>query len=376
MTKSHLVMLGYNYTLPTTGAFFFSSCLRDTDPSSTVLSAASNQRAQLRDTLKTLKRSNDKDILGVIKIIEDYLPYLFSIYTAAIQDTTCEEACYGGDETLSAISLIQKQKVIVDWRCTFYDNKLPGKAFPRLEFEGLDYEVSFILLTYAYSLSNYGLLQSSAPQRATELLTKAAGVFAYLNSHIAPRCESAKTKMTPEVYPQFSACLTSMTLGQAQLYALKQLEAKASNAILCRVAVGASDHFSTAVGLLGSHPMLKAIPFELKDHLVKSQKYALARAYQYLALESQSQGRIGFALGCVQLADTLTAKDAAITTLLRELTKENGHVTFHSVADKTEVQAKLPSGREFVKISPFTLMSIHGARVDATSKYAASDAYY
>lgn len=371
-------MAGYQFTLPTTGAFFFSSYFSVDDQNSSVLSAASNHRAQLREVLKALKRSTEKDILGVIKTVEDYLPYLFTIYHASTQGHR-EDTGRLVDESLpSAINLTRHQKIIVDWRSTFYDNKIPGKAKPRMEFEGLEYEVTFVLLTYAYALSNYSILVMNAAntQRAVELLTKAAGVFAYLNTRIAPLYTGLGSKQSPEGFTQFSACLTNMTLGQAQLNTLRQLEGKASHAMSCRIAVGAADHFSTAAGVLGSHPMSKAIPMDFRNHIVKSQKFALARAYQFLALEQEAQGKVGLAVACAQFADTLSPLDPATTTILRELTKENQHVTFQSVASQSDVQAILPSGREFVKASPFVPLLSGQTKSGTTTNYAASDAYY
>jgi hypothetical protein len=70
----------FDYTLPTTGAISFSAFIsappiRLNAP----LAEAAAQRGRLRDILKRLKRADDKDILAVIKIIEDYLPYLLSV---------------------------------------------------------------------------------------------------------------------------------------------------------------------------------------------------------------------------------------------------------------------------------------------------------
>lgn len=373
-------MSGYVFTLPTTGAFFYSSSLKANDQESSLLSQASNHRAQLRDVLKTLKRSTEKDILSVIKTIEDYLPFLFTIYAAewrGSEGSVERESINRLEEGLSTVVLLQHQKFVVDWRATFLDNIIPGKAFPRLDLDGIEYEVTFVLLTYAYALFNYAHIQSAASQKAVELLTKAAGVFAYQNASILSQDSANKpSKQCPELYPQFTACLTSMTMGQAQLCALRQLETKGSNAVLCRVAVGASDHFSTALGVLSAHPMLKSIPGNLRDHLVQSQKYAQARAYQYLGLEQQKLGQLGFAVGCAHLADALTPKDPIITTLLREWTKENQHVTFQQVSSKAEVQARLPSGRDFVKITSFVPPLEGQISRDRGESYAGSNGYY
>ena len=83
--------MSFNYVLPTTGAFSFTSCIPS--PPARLqgdLAEAGAQRGRLRDILKRLKREDDKETLAVIKvaislqtglmkIIEDYLPYLFSV---------------------------------------------------------------------------------------------------------------------------------------------------------------------------------------------------------------------------------------------------------------------------------------------------------
>ena len=85
--------MSFNYVLPTTGAVSFTSFI--SSPPARLhgaLAETGAQRGRLRDILKRLKRADDKDTLAVIKvyqstvldsliyqIIEDYLPYLFSV---------------------------------------------------------------------------------------------------------------------------------------------------------------------------------------------------------------------------------------------------------------------------------------------------------
>jgi hypothetical protein len=85
--------MSFNYVLPTTGAVSFTFFI--SSPPARLhgaLAETGAQRGRLRDILKRLKRADDKDTLAVIKvlvcdilyslihqIIEDYLPYLFSV---------------------------------------------------------------------------------------------------------------------------------------------------------------------------------------------------------------------------------------------------------------------------------------------------------
>src|SRR2546423_14533222 len=84
--------MSFDYVLPTTGAFSFTSFISSPPTRLHGSSAeAAAQRGRLRDILKRLKRADEKDTLAVIKvqtlarsvftlqIIEDYLPYLFSV---------------------------------------------------------------------------------------------------------------------------------------------------------------------------------------------------------------------------------------------------------------------------------------------------------
>lgn len=363
--------MDYEYTLPTTGAFYFPSALDQTE---SILSTASNHRAQLRDILKKLKRSNDKDTLSVIRIIEDYLPLLFEIFetrTKRDEASDLDTPENGGASTLTQPSL---SSLTTSWRATFLDNKIPGKAFPRLDMTGITYEVGFVLLTYAYALSNYASISTLPATKASELLCKAAGIFEYHHSKLMGG-ESSNNKTCPEVFPQFSACLMNFTLGNAQMVSLRQLEEKASHSILCRVAVGASDHYSAAIGVLSSHPMLKHIPTDFRDHLSKAQQYALSRAYLYLGMDQEKSAQVGFAIGCAQQAESLY-KDATTSDLLRSWTKQNAHVTFQPVMSKAEVQTKLPSGREFVKITAFVSPAAAKANDTKTERYAGAGNYY
>lgn len=355
--------MSYEYTLPTTGAFFYSSCITATD--STLLSTASQARAQLRDVLKRLKRSDHKDIASVIKTIEDYTPALASIY---YELTTTEEPI-----TERHADLVENKPMVTSWRATLHEQKIPGKSPARIDVTGIEAEVVFVLLTYAYALSNHASLPSHDPQRVVNLLCQAAGIFALLHSTITTRL--ARGKMCPELYPQLSASLERMTLAEAQLAAMVQLQEKASNSVLCRIAIGAADHFSGAAGTLSSHPMIKAIPNDFRQHLRQRQDYALSRAYHYFALEQEKIGQVGFALACARLAEKLH-KDEQTTTSLRVLTKQNAQVTFQPVPSKDEVQSKLPSGRDFVKATPFVFMKDDRQNAAKADFYAGSGAYY
>lgn len=63
--------MSFDYVLPTTGAFSFTSVI--SSPPARLqggLAESGAQRGRLRDILKRLKRADDKDTLAVIKVRE------------------------------------------------------------------------------------------------------------------------------------------------------------------------------------------------------------------------------------------------------------------------------------------------------------------
>lgn len=139
----------YDYTLPTTGAFYFASRFKECDARGlAILTAASTHRAQLRDSLKKLKRSDDKGTLGIINILEDYLPLLFTIYhgTSSSASSTNHDGDVVANKDLNpAIAFRCDIPLVTSWRSTFFDHRLiPGKAISRLELPGLENELIFV----------------------------------------------------------------------------------------------------------------------------------------------------------------------------------------------------------------------------------------
>lgn len=401
-------MAGYEYTLPTTGAFFFSPSstttststsrqtdLRDGVRAADILARANNHRAQLRDTLKTLKRSDGKDTLGVVRVVEDYLPLLYHIASdsrAATSRNDDDDVDKEGDDehddddenhrrgtarVVGAAQSTQSKVMVTSWRSTFFESKVPGKPSPRLDLVGIEAEMTFVLLTYAYALSNYASLPSHPPQKVVELLCRASGVFDHVHAEWSTKSRAANRtgKPCPELYPELAATLAKLAMGEAQMAAIKQVREKASPPMLCRFAVAAADHFSTAQGIVSSHPLLKTIPSEFRSHLTQRQSVATSRAFHYLALEQAKAGHVGFAVGCAQQAERLF-KDTQSITLLRELTKENQQVTFQAVAGKEEVQARLPSGRDFVKVTRFVPPALYPHGDCTADRYAGESGYY
>ncbi|ORY78586.1 hypothetical protein BCR37DRAFT_108364 [Protomyces lactucae-debilis] len=339
------VSMTYQFTLPSCGALFFPNASGVTDAE---VQQANTHRGVLRDTLKSYKRAAVKDSLSVIRVCQAYLPHLHKLHTSQ-----------------------QYKSMQVNWRSMFLHHRLPNKDFPRLDFPGLSYEVLFVLLTYAQALYNDAVLQGDNAH-AAEQLCRAAGIFEHVADQICPMLTE---RVCPETYPALPSALAKLTMAAAQLHALASLNGKTSNAMLCRIAVGASDHASSAVGLLSAHPTRKVLPSDLLDQCKRLKASALAEAYVCLALDAQKQGSIGLAVGCASLAAKLGQGKTDVTMLHAELRAENDQVTFQPVPDEAEVQRQLPSGREFCKVKVYVALSEDQATT-GEGLYAGEGSYY
>ncbi|BFZ63648.1 hypothetical protein YB2330_004780 [Saitoella coloradoensis] len=355
------------FTLPTTGALSWSSILHFTPPSTSPhLSTTTTHRARLRDVLKRLKRASpadqDSDLLSVIKVIEEYLPYLFWLARGLKEGwISTREGGGGADE------------VRLDWRCTLLDTKVPGKSQPRIEnLPGIDYEILFVLLTYAYALSNYAsslLTRPSSPSasspasasdrrwnQAAENYARAAGVFTYLINTTLPSLLPFSTTL-PETSPHTLNVLHLTSFASAQHCALLRAAStgKTSPGVLARLAASSYEHLSAASGALSSTP--SHLDTDLKKHILTAQKQAKARVLLYMGHESEKRGEMGEAVAASHAALALSAGDAPLQKECEEAwrawKKINDGVTFLAVPGVGEVVGRMPSGREIVGAKEF-----------------------
>ncbi len=139
----------FDFLLPTTGAQTFEVQVNSEHQNedaflgfSTLLESINQNRGQLRDILKRSKRSTSKDVFGVVKICESYIPDLFRLHRARQSDSITFKH---GDPILS-------------WRATLLDDSIPGKSAPRLDFVGIEWDCVWVSLTYGYALCNYSSL--------------------------------------------------------------------------------------------------------------------------------------------------------------------------------------------------------------------------
>ncbi len=215
-----------------------------------------------------------------------------------------------------------------------------------------------------------------------------------------------KSSRCPEMYPQLPALLAKAALGQAQILSLTLLAVRPNTSanLLCRIAQGSADYFSSAAGILSSHPMQKAIVHDLERFITAGRKNGMKLAAGYLGMDAAKTGNVGFAVACGLYAQSLTSSSSSfkpsikvskdrkdlitdpsdfpldLTALLRGWKKENDQVMFQPIPAQSEVQKKIPSGRELVQPKEFTLHQTDSSNrnpgTEIDPEYAGKGGYY
>ncbi|PWN51101.1 hypothetical protein IE53DRAFT_386564 [Violaceomyces palustris] len=241
----------YLHTLPTTGAVSFSDFIITTTFVSEV-SKATELRSRLRSVLKEIKYadpqsdnsiisggggtsgltqnpSGEKDWLGVVKAVEEYLPYLFSIFNCVQTD-----------------DLILRHEPEFSWRPILVGGSLMRQP-QRTRIPGLYYELITTLLLSALSLFNFATSaaislgdyerdvrlteaeRKSKDERlkwSADTLCKACGIFEYLAEVLIPQWENQVGKVDgrpPEVTREVVDALSKLALAEAQTLAIRKL---------------------------------------------------------------------------------------------------------------------------------------------------------
>ena len=135
----------FAFSLPTTSSLnlagYFSSLSHPSLPQ-----AASAARSILRNALKKYKRMNAQsrieNLSSIRTLLDEYLAYLLAI------DSGLSGRPVQGEEV--HITLVNE--IEVEWRASLAAS-LPGREPPRIKGRGLDYELCFVLSTYAYITS-------------------------------------------------------------------------------------------------------------------------------------------------------------------------------------------------------------------------------
>ncbi|KDQ57433.1 hypothetical protein JAAARDRAFT_130249 [Jaapia argillacea MUCL 33604] len=347
----------YLYELPTTGAVSFTDFCSDPSSSYTArIAEATEARANLRAALKESKRTDTKDYLRLVKIIDDYLPHLYGIVNCT-----------------SAGDLVITTEPFFSWRTTLSSNVF--QTSPRLSLPCLQTDVVFTLITSAFALTNLARsvlvsLGSYEHQReildkerkvkddkvnfTVTLLTKAAGIFGWLSEvgvgdwekDVKERGGLGKVERPVELSKEVCAALAKMSLADAQSLAIRKLLSKASYdstltpgpplpkshpspALIAKLHLECSSLYSSARSLAktpsstSSHSSKSAmgklglskgnkhhdqddevgsvIP-SLRHYLSSETTLHTALAHKWLGVDTGERGRVGEAVGFLQWA--------------------------------------------------------------------------
>ncbi|GJE92669.1 BRO1 domain-containing protein [Phanerochaete sordida] len=233
-------MTSYLYELPTTGAISFGDFLYDKSASYiSEISDTTEARANLRAALKESKRTDEKDFLRLVKVLDDYIPKLCGIIAA-----------------VNAGEVVVKAEPIFSWRTTLSDTLFHSS--PRLSVPSLAAELAFTLLTYAFALSNMaravvaslgayeferGISDAERKVKderlgfAVTLLCKAAGIFEYIAKEVIADWDAAREKAVaagmqcpnpPDLSREVLIGLSKTALADAQNLAVRKLLTRAA----------------------------------------------------------------------------------------------------------------------------------------------------
>ncbi|KAK7204809.1 hypothetical protein BZA70DRAFT_185099 [Myxozyma melibiosi] len=375
--------LTFPFPLPTTGAFSYCQCISSSDHYQ-LLADADVRRAQLRDVLKRAKRKNIQDMLEVVKAIEDYIPFAFTI----------KEGIESGDLSLD-------HEIVTSWRPPLVGSHLHMVENQRISAPTISYEVSMTLLTYSLSLLSLAeeayLVGNSEDKwkQSTAYLLSAQSILIYLSTHPllidpAPPLDLQPSTLTP---------LVNMIAGALHLLVLyKSLPTPDSTAkppsasLMSRISIFALEKFSAALTLLPQSLKNDALERWIQD----AKSYCSALAERYMAVERESKGDVGAAIalcmaGRAELksgsgssilkkpsrlsipkrssssttssessqSSSSSASDSGLKTAMKRLRQDlesletdfrvqNDRLSFQKIPDTKEVKRNWPSGREVV----------------------------
>ncbi|KAH9485087.1 pH-response regulator protein palC [Psilocybe cubensis] len=412
----------YLYQLPTTSAVAFSDFCVDHSRDriyTHLIPEATQARANLRGALKECKRSDhdEKDFLGLVKAIEEYLPYIRALIECVAHDD---------------IGLKNEPKF--GWRTTLSANLFNA---PKLDFPGLYADYSFTLLTYAFALSNLAhsivasvglyeldraisdLERKSKEDKlnvAVDFICRASGVFTFISDSVLPEWESSRGSppgfhRPPDLSREVISALSKMSLADAQTLAIRRLLSKSaydSNvapgpplpkshpppALLAKLHIECTSLYSSA-RLLAKTPgasknassghSVKDVASDLRRYLSNQASLHSALSHKWLGVDAGEKGgtdRGGEAVAFLQWAkkELEDIKDGGRLVSLgngekekeelrksdinNELTnvnvffkyykKMNDTLHFQPVPTQKDLQSRIPGGRIALPSKPFT----------------------
>ncbi|CAO3587666.1 unnamed protein product [Absidia cylindrospora] len=350
--------MSYNYSLPTTGALSFADFFESTGAYSSEISDATAQRA------------------AIVNAIENYLPYLLSI-------TNC----------LETKELVTQKNIETSWRSTLSDHIIhTGSNAPRIVGTDIQYELIFVLLTYAYATSLQGseyllALQSNGPDVSTiynktaDALNTAASLFLFIADQVIPKWTPASENNRPvETIREMSVALSKMTLADAQSVAISKalIHGKLSKSLAAKLYIGVAGQYEMAYGLISARKSGQEVSSDLRKYLSDGTMFYKAMAKKYLALDANDNQKMGIAVGflrdCkadlrsvqhsslskphIRKSTTVAARalkeEENVNELLQRFTMINDTAAYESVPSRQDLQRMIPSGRSALELKQYT----------------------
>ncbi|KAG9284243.1 hypothetical protein G9A89_002053 [Geosiphon pyriformis] len=357
--------MSFVYPLPTTGSISFADFLLDPDNKFlNDIAEATALRGRMRAVLKEAARTEGpKDYTNIMKVIDDYLPYLFAI-------VNCLE-----DGQLK----LKKDFGILP--CYQFDLILVEKK-PRIECRDIYYEFIFTLLTYGYACSNWGssIIQREEEKdetdlklkKAADLLCTAAGIFSYISEEVSPRWNNPPITRPPDVMMEISTSISKIALADASSIAIrKALMAKTSSSLLAKLAIGVAGHYEKANGLMKSLKDPQKVCSDFRKYVHVGALFHQALGKKYLAKDANENQGIGKAIGFITEAKEVfyNLSKSKSTTIAAHASKEyaevlalhssyvkiNNTISFDQIPSKEDLQALIPSGRFVSSLTKYTL---------------------
>ncbi|RCH90383.1 hypothetical protein CU098_009439, partial [Rhizopus stolonifer] len=323
---------------------------------------------RLRTVLKELKKESPsaRDYQVLINIIEEYLPYLVGIVNC-----------------LDANELVLKKSIETSWRSTLSDHFIhTGSNAPRITCSDIQYELIFVLMTYAYacSLQANDLLKQSNYNKAADTLNTAASVFHFVANDVIPTWKQSPANRPIETIPEFSVALSKMALADAQSVAIHKALATGSisKSLIAKLYMGITGQYEMAFGLISSINGTQDVSNELKKYLSDGTLFYKAMAKKYLAMDANDNSKMGQAVGFARdsktdlrsiqhaslskahirksaMAARAAKEEEAVTELLSKYTMINDTVSYDPIPSRQELLKLIPGGRGVLELKQYSL---------------------
>ncbi|TFK25204.1 pH-response regulator protein palC [Coprinopsis marcescibilis] len=411
----------YHFELPTTEAISFSDFCIDQSNNKEYgfrFPQITEARANLRASLKEAKRAEtlaNKDILKLVKVIEEYIPQIQSLMTCVAHD----DIGFKSEPTFS-------------WRSTLSANIM--KTAPKFSTHGLHADYAFTLVTYGFALCNLGWsivnalgpyeqdraisdssrkLKDEQLQISVSFLCKASGLFSYISDTVLPGWEVDRTNAPlgynrpPELTREVNSALSKMALADAQTLAIRKLLSKSafdsniapgpplpsshpSPSLLAKLHLECGTLYSSArslmktVGLSKSSNNTAEVVSDLRKHLAEGATFHEALGHKWLGVTAGENGgsdKGGEAVAFVawskeeleELKDSgkqislgknereisgqkkgrIVDELASINVFLKHYRTMNDSLHFQPVPTQSDLQRLIPTGTMAVVPKPF-----------------------